>query len=299
MDHAKWVTTAHPLDRQPGVMFSNVVVGVKELEAGRDALRLARALTSANGNLTLAHVQVVAPKPAPDSGAAGAAARRRGALERLAALRDESPLDAELVCSEARDVRRGLHDIARALDADLLVVGASRHDVIYRDLVGDDAREVLENAPCTVAVAPVGYSYHRGRLRTIGVAYGHSPQSARTLAVAKNLAVDCHAKLSVFHAVSGLHVHDRGDFEDRIEDEVTQACERLEQLDGVEAHAEYGDPAQELGRYGLSVDLLVVGSHSHGPIGLAGTGIAQRLADAPPCPLLVVQQLSANVSDLV
>jgi nucleotide-binding universal stress UspA family protein len=52
-------------------MFSSVVVGVKELEAGRDALRLAQALTSATGTLTLAHVQVVAPKPAPDSGAAG------------------------------------------------------------------------------------------------------------------------------------------------------------------------------------------------------------------------------------
>ena len=47
---------------------------------------LARALTSANGTLTLAHVQAVAPKPAPDSGAAGAAARRRDALERVAAL---------------------------------------------------------------------------------------------------------------------------------------------------------------------------------------------------------------------
>ena len=63
VDHSKCVTTAHPLDRQPAGMFSSVVVGVKELEAGRDALCLARALTSANGNLTLAHVQVVAPSP--------------------------------------------------------------------------------------------------------------------------------------------------------------------------------------------------------------------------------------------
>ena len=36
-------------------MFSNVVVGVKELEDGRDALCLARPLTSANGNLTRSH----------------------------------------------------------------------------------------------------------------------------------------------------------------------------------------------------------------------------------------------------
>ena len=49
VDHANCVTTAHPLDRQPADMFSSVVVGVKELEASRDALYLARALTSANG----------------------------------------------------------------------------------------------------------------------------------------------------------------------------------------------------------------------------------------------------------
>jgi hypothetical protein len=60
------VTTAHPLDPQRAGMFSSVVVDVKALGAGQDALCLARALTSANGNLTLAHVLVVAlvvPQP--------------------------------------------------------------------------------------------------------------------------------------------------------------------------------------------------------------------------------------------
>ena len=270
-------------------MFSNVVVGVKELEAGRDALCLARALASANGNLTLAHVQLVAPKPAPDSGAAGAAARRRDALERLEGLRDESQLDAEVVCGEARSVRRGLHDMACARGADLLVIVASRGDEIYRDLVGDDARDLLDNPPCEVAVAPVGYSARRASLRAIGVAYDRSPGSDRLLAVARTLAADRHATPSAFHAVSGLHVRDPWHFEESIDDEVAQARDRIEEL-GVEAHAEYGEPVQQLGRFGRSVDLLVLGSHGHGPIDLLGTGIAQRLADAPPCPLLVVQQ---------
>jgi nucleotide-binding universal stress UspA family protein len=154
VDHSKCVTTAHPVDRQPAAMFSSVVVGVKELEAGRDALCLARALTAANGNLTLAHVQVVAPKPAPDSGAGWAAARRQDALERLTTLRDESRLDAEVVYSEAGGVRAGLHGIARTRGADLLVISASRQDESYRDLVGDDARDLLDNPPCAVAVAP-------------------------------------------------------------------------------------------------------------------------------------------------
>jgi nucleotide-binding universal stress UspA family protein len=69
----------------------------------------------------------------------------------------------------------------------------------------------------------------------------------------------------------------------------SQALERIDKLGGVDAHVEYGEPASELRRYGRSVDLLVLGSHKHSPIGrLLGQGTAQRLADEPPCPLLVV-----------
>jgi len=267
-------------------VFSNVVVGVKEREAGRDALCLARILISANGKLTLASVQVVAPRPAPDSGAAGAEARRRDGLERLAALRDESQLDAEVVCVEAPSARRGLHDLARARDADLLVIAASRQDEIYRDLVADDARELLEAAPCTVAVAPVGYHDRGGSLRRIGVAYDGSPGSARALDVARTLAADQPTKLSAFHAVSGP-----GRIEDTVDDEVAHALERIAKLGGVDGHSEYGEAAAELRRYGRSVDLLVLGSHEHSPLGrLLGQGTAQRLVDEPPCPLLVVEQ---------
>ena len=86
-------------------MFESVVVGVKDLEAARGALlRPAQALTSANHHLTLAQVQVAAP-PAPDSGAAESAARRWYALERLAALRDESQLDPDAAPAEAQALR--------------------------------------------------------------------------------------------------------------------------------------------------------------------------------------------------
>jgi nucleotide-binding universal stress UspA family protein len=280
------VTTDHPGGGHPAVMFSNVVVGVKEPATGRDALCLTRALTSARGNLTLANVQVVAPKPAPDSGAVGSATRRRDPLERLTELRDESQLDAETLCVEAPSVRRGLHDLARTREADLLVIAASRQDEIYRDLVGDDARELLEGAPCTVAVAPVGYHDRGGSLRRIGVAYDGSPASARALDVARTLAAEGPTKLSAFHAVS-----DPGRIEDKVDDEVAHALERIAKLGGVDGYAEYGEPTSELRRYGRSVDLLVLGSREHTPIGrFFGQGTAQRLVDEPPCPLLVVEQ---------
>ena len=266
-------------------MFDNVIVGVKDFDGGRDAVWLAGSLASRNRHLTLAHVHVVGSKPAPDSGAAGSAAARRHALERLTALRDQSQLEAEVACAEAPGVRRGLHDLARARGADLLVIGASRQDEIYRDLVGDDARELLEDTPCAVAVAPAGYADRRGRLHRIGVAYDRSPQSDRALATARTLAADRHAELSAFHAVSVP-----GHVEDTIEDQVAQALETIDALGGVDAHAEYGEPVSELRRYGLTVDLLVVGARKHTPLGrLLGQGTAERLVDEPPCPLLVVE----------
>ena len=270
-------------------MFKTVVVGVKDLQAGRDALRLAQALAARNRKLTLAHVHVSATKPAPDSGAVGSAARRREALALLAALRDESQLDAEVAWAEAGGVRRGLQEMARARNADLLVVGASREDEIYRDLVGDAVHDVLDDPPCAVAVAPVAYCDHQVPLRTIGVAYGAAADSDAALAMAKELAADRDAKLSALHAVSGLHGHDPGRFQESLDDEAALERDRVEGLEGVEAHAAYGDPAQELRRYARSVDLLVLGTHKHGRIGrLVGRGTVQQLADDPVRPLLVV-----------
>jgi nucleotide-binding universal stress UspA family protein len=270
-------------------MFENVIVGVKDLEAGRDAVCLAQALAARDRKLTLAHVQVAATKPAADSGAVGSAARRKEALGLLAALREESHNDAEVAWGEAPGVRQGLHEIARARNADLLVIGASRQDEIYRDLVGDAVHDVLDDPPCAVAVAPIAYYDRRVSWKTIGIAYGDATNSDEALAVARELAADRHVKLSAFHAVSGLHGHDPGQFEDSIDDEVANTRGRIAQLEGVEAHAAYGDPAQELRRYAGSVDLLVLGRGKHGRVGrLRGRGTARQIADDPVCPLLVV-----------
>ena len=96
-------------------------------------------------------MQIVAPKPAPDSGAAGAAARHRDALERLTALRDEWRPDAAVVCSEARDVRLGLHDITRARNADLLVLGSDRRGPIGLRRTGI-AQRPADAPPCPLLV---------------------------------------------------------------------------------------------------------------------------------------------------
>jgi nucleotide-binding universal stress UspA family protein len=271
-------------------MFENVLVGVKNIDGDRDSLRLAQALVSQTGRLTLAYVQVVATKPAPDSGSARYAATRRYALEQVAALRDESQLDADVVCEEARSVRHGLHELVHTRHVDLLVIGASRQDDLTRDVIAEDTREVLDDAPCAVAVAPVGYASRQASLTKIGVAYDESPESDEALMVARRLVAKHHATLSAFHAASApRYVRDPWDVEGQIKEDATEARERIAKLGDVEAHAAYGDTLEELVRYGRSVDLLVLGSHKYGPINRFGRpSTAQQLADEATCPLLVL-----------
>lgn len=271
-------------------MFENVYVGVKDVEAGRDALALARQLVSPDGDLTLVSVFVAVNTPPPDGGAGWEVGERRRALARLARLRDDSHVDAQLSWLQARSAAAGLSEVVRS-HGDLLVVGASRRDDYERVFVGDDAREVLEHAPSAVAVAPAGYAAPAGALRVIGVAYDGSAAGERALAAARRLAGAHGAELSVFQVVpEPIRIRDPWHVEAEIAAGVERAGIRLaEELEGVTTHAVSGDPADELARLAASVDLMVLGPHTRRPIDrLAGGSTAQRLADTIPCPLLVL-----------
>jgi nucleotide-binding universal stress UspA family protein len=282
-------------------MFDNVIVGVDGQEAGRDALALATRLTSPHGQITLAYVQVVTLKPAPDSGASSLAMDRLPAWQRLRSLQDESERAAHVRCVEAGSVVIGLHELAARHGGDLLVIGASRRDDYERIFLGDDTRAVLENAPCPVAVAPIGYATRPPRLKTIGIAYDGSPESEQALALARKLARDVGGELSAFEAVpEPVDVHDPWDPQAEIDAGVADARGRIAALGDVEPHAASSQDDEHvpeaLARYGASVDLLVIGSHEYRPIDhLASGSTAQRLADSAPCPILVLARITQNV----
>jgi nucleotide-binding universal stress UspA family protein len=274
-------------------MFENVIVGVDRPQAGRDALRLAQLLTSRGAQLTLAYVEVVAPRPGPSAAAVSEAAHARRALRRLAQLRDESQVDAHVLCVEAGSVPEGLHELALRRRADLLVVGASRRDDLVRPYIEDETRAVFENAPCPVGVAPAAYATRASRLDKVGAAYDGSPESEEAVAVARELARERGAALSAFEAVGEpAYVHSIVNPQPEIEESLAQARERIAGLGDVEPHAASSDDVPEaLARYGASVDLLVVGSHRYRPIDhLLSGSTAQRLADTAPCPLLVLSR---------
>lgn len=244
-------------------MFDGVVVGIDGYEVGRDAIALEKALLSGDSQVTLVYVEVVQSKPAPEADTRPDDEARQFGVERLGRLRDEGQIAAAISRIEAPSVRRGLQEFAAGQDADLIVIGAGRQDPVAHVLLGDEAREVLEDPPCPVAVAPAGYCECPGRIRRIGVAYDGSPESHRALALARKLTVEHHATLSAFEPVRGpAYARHVWNVEGEIDADVEKARRRIAALGDVEAHAEFADDAVAgLRRYGASVDLLVLGAH--------------------------------------
>jgi nucleotide-binding universal stress UspA family protein len=168
------------------------------------------------------------------------------------------------------------------------VVGTTKQDDPGRVFAGDDTVEVLSDAP--VAVAPAGRSPPTTTLQRVGVGYNGSAGSERALAVERTLASERGARLwrsrpSGNRSLSMTPGMSSGE----IADLVDAARRRLSALGDLEPEAGAGDPADELARYGRSVDLLVLGGHRPKPVDqLLGGSIAHRLADDAPGALLVL-----------
>jgi nucleotide-binding universal stress UspA family protein len=278
-------------------MFDNVVVGVDDYEAGRDALELAKLMVSLDGDLLLVYVEVVMRTPGPDTDPQWQLDDRRRALERLASVRDGAHANAQLLTVQAGSVAPGLHEAVRR-HGDLLVIGASRRDEFERTIVGDDTRQVLEDAPSAVAVAPSGYATRVPSLDTIGVGYDGSPESEQALTVASELARERGAELSAFEVVAEpMSASDPVSGQWALEARLEKAEKQLAELGDVKSHVAAGDAAQALARYAESVDLLVVGPHDYRRRDrLTGGSTAQRLADSLACPLLVLATESSDAA---
>ena len=93
---------------------------------------------------------------------------------------------------------RALSEVAEEEHADLIVVGSSRRSALGRQLPGTTAERLLRHAPCTVAVAPRGYS--GGDIRRIGVAYDGSREADAALRAAESLALELSARMTIYCA---------------------------------------------------------------------------------------------------
>jgi len=273
-------------------MFKNVIIGVDEHEGGRDAVVLGRKLVDAEGVLTLVHVRPGDPHVWRGSSPAYEVVVRDDSQKLLEQVRNATGVDARLKSVAAVSPGRGLHVMAEASGADLLVVGSSRRSLLGRVMVGDDTRAALNGASCAVAIAPAGYSHDGKPMRDIGVGYDGSPESRHAIEVGRQLAGQFGAKLLAFKAVSlptyafsGGYVAVNGDL---INELVADARNSMADL-GVDAQAGYGFPEEELATWSALLDLLIVGSRGYGPLGRVVHGSTSlRLAKMARCPLLVL-----------
>jgi nucleotide-binding universal stress UspA family protein len=192
-----------------------------------------------------------------------------------------------------RPVGRGLHDLARERDADLIVVGSSGRGLLGRILAGDDVIATLRGAPCAVAVAPHGFASAPHTLRTIGVGYDGSPHAQAAVERARELASPTGAHLRAIGVASppqGL-VTPIGISAIAALDAARDRAERcVAQLGaGLTAHAVDGIVHQRLTELSREVDLLVIGSSRRGALGRVLLGsTAESLSREAECALLVV-----------
>jgi nucleotide-binding universal stress UspA family protein len=273
-------------------VFANVLVGVDGHFGGHDAAALATRLVAPEGELILAHVYPGDGRLRRQTSTLEYETRQKQrGRELLTEARDQAGMSAELRCVESASAGRGLHELAERMGVDLLVVGSSRRGM-FGTVLGDDTRESLNGAPCAVAVAPAGCATSPGVIQEIGVAYNGSVESEHAVAVARVLAVQYGARLSACEAVSlpvYAFVGGPVPIDGAIDDLVAHARQGIEALGGIEPHATYGNAVEELCAYSASLDLLIAGSRSYGPLGRVVHGsTTSQLARAARCPLLVL-----------
>jgi nucleotide-binding universal stress UspA family protein len=289
-------------------MFRKILVGFDGSEHAGDALALAGLLAQVTGaSLTLVCAVRNAPAYFP--------------LERLEdEFRDEangvlhgaaadlpSGVDHDSKVVMGLSPARALAELAEAEDADLIVVGSSHRSALGRVLAGSVGQQVIDGAPCAVAIAPAGFREQaKPRLEVIGAGLDGEPQSLGALLAAESLASAAGGSLRLFSVIAPTDLYvPQGSSAD--------VYEAIEAAARQHAHGVVDDaiasltadvpvvreivegpigPALEAAAEAADIDLLVVGSRGFGPVRRVLLGsVSSQLVTASPCPVLIVPRV--------
>jgi nucleotide-binding universal stress UspA family protein len=290
-------------------MLAKVIVGYDGSAEARDALALARLMAElAGGRLILAAVLPIHEESIGVEGYEAALAEDSERL--LAGVLDElSELDTETRVRGDQPPAEALQALAEDEGADAIVLGSTHRGPLGRIYPGSIAERLLHGAPCAVAVAPRGFaSRPEGQLRVLCVAFDGSPESQAALEVAAGLAEAAEATLRVVSvqepftpgaaAVAPMGSFDVGAVTQReaLRERLDDVLDELPSALRAKGLLLTGKAAEELLRETeLGVDLLVMGSRGHGPLGrvLLG-GVSARVIRSAPCPVLVMPRSAAD-----
>jgi len=199
---------------------------------------------------------------------------------------------------------RGLVQRIELREADLVVVGSGRRAAAGRLLPTRTARQLVEHAPCPVAIAPHGYQ-GSGAFLHIGVAYDGTPEADRALELAYALAARDGAAVTLYWTIpdgrvayAGMPAPEVDEEEQRTrmhaQDALDDAADRAPAGVNPETILLRGDPATDIGTAADGiVDLLVTGSRAPGPVRrMLGDSISEQLVICATQPVLIVPRAS-------
>ncbi len=274
--------------------LGRIMVGFDERPASRDALTLAAALAEHSGaELLVGAVRAYWPE------LIGASSYARVLAEDEAWLRRETRKalgERELAIRVIAGGHEtgGLKEIAVAERADLIVIGSTHRGTVGRVRPGSVGERVLKNAPCAVALAPLGLARTEFGIGRIGVGYDGGVQSDLALRLAGALAANGGASLTILGAVeTGTSDPARGSPASREEVRMRRALDKAEHSlpasVPVETRLVRGPPHAVLLEAAGELDLLVVGSRGHyghvRRVFLGGVGA--QVTRAAPCSVLI------------
>jgi nucleotide-binding universal stress UspA family protein len=280
-------------------VYRRVVIGYDGSAGARDALVLGGELARLGGEPPV--VARILPQH-PYLRESDRRVKEEAAALAAEAERAAAPAGGSARVLAAASPARGLHELAEETEADLVVVGASRHTGLSSIMGGVPGR-LLHGSPCAVAVAPAGLRERGAELRVVAVGYDGGPESREALAVAAELGRRADAALRVFladdpSAWPGAD-HGYGAYRRTVGEEREAALEEVVRALPEECRAAaqvlHDDATQALlGEAAKGVDLLVLGSRGYGPVRRVLLGsVAAAVVAAAPCPVLVVPRGAA------
>lgn len=279
----------------PTVGPRRIVVGFNERPASRDALALASALCPSDGELIVVSVRPYWPELLDPPTYERALARDSAWLRREAAKgAGSAPFSTRIVPGghDASDLKA----LAGEVGADLIVVGSSHRGIVGRVAPGSVGERVLSNAPCAVAVAPLGLADRELALRTIAVAYDGSKQAGVALRLGYALAASLDASVQLLGAVDfnldltgWQHVTREQHDEERLSRQLERARLAAPPSVPVTTRILHGVPHRVLSEAAADADLLILGSRGHyGPARRLLLGsVATAVTREAPCPTLI------------
>jgi nucleotide-binding universal stress UspA family protein len=276
--------TSRPIARSAGEALPSwspraLVCGVDGSRGSAEAVRQALTLAGSGSHVDFALVEWTTGH-GTSAQASVAPARAAVALDEAAHLAAEAGVESATRTVRSNDPASALVELAR--DADLLVVGATRHSRAGGIVLGRVSTAAAHRSPCDVLIArpePHGHPF----AERILVGFDGSQPARRAVAIAGEIARRHGSRLTVasFWPSTAERRH-----------ATSEVVVALTELTGSEPVVVSGDGAahERLAQLatGLEASLVVVGSR--GLTGVSALGsVSERVAHAVPCSVLIAR----------